>query len=107
VFVGYRFPPTDSEARRRLLGAIGRSKHGYKAVHTVLGPESAKDSARLGQLLHWTLRQERVDLATRPELSEPPSSFATYSLLQHQLYGEDFFSVCNSDIVLQPYRWPA
>jgi hypothetical protein len=106
VFVGYRFPPTDSEARRRLLGAIGQGNNGYKAVHTVLGPESPKDAARLGQLLHWTLRRQRTELADRPA-SRPPTRSPTYNLVQHQLYGEDFFSVCNRDIVLQPYRWPA
>src|SRR5205823_2681786 len=46
VFVGYRFPPTDAEARERLLGAIRENTQEYLAVHTVLGPSTNSDDSR-------------------------------------------------------------
>ena len=55
VFVGYRFPPTDSNARKRLLRAISRneSRLGLN-VFTILGPNSP-DEERLVELLRHAL----------------------------------------------------
>jgi hypothetical protein len=103
VFVGYRFPPSDSEARSKLLEAVG-SNSSYKAVHTVLGPASPQDTARLGQLLHWTLRRTRRELTQRVDVRSP-SARGIYNLVQHHLYAEDFFSVFTADMIERPHKW--
>jgi hypothetical protein len=47
IFVGYRFPPTDAEARGKLLGAIRKNKDEHHlAIHTVLGPNTSSDDSR-------------------------------------------------------------
>ncbi|MBK7582517.1 MAG: transposase [Myxococcales bacterium] len=38
VFVGYRFPPTDAQARSELLGAIMKNVQRHIDLHIVLGP---------------------------------------------------------------------
>lgn len=43
-FVGYRFPPTDAESRKRLLTAIHRNERPHLALHAVLGPQSTSRS---------------------------------------------------------------
>jgi SIR2-like protein len=56
VFLGYRFPPTDAEARGRLLRALSGSRPAGK-VHVVLGPDkSAAKVQRLLGLLHFAGR---------------------------------------------------
>jgi len=79
IFVGYRFPPTDAEARNALLGAL--SKATRSAVHTVLGPETGSStSSRLRGLLQAVTRRQ-------PE--------------QHPMYAEDFLGLSER---LAPYR---
>jgi hypothetical protein len=97
VFVGYRFPQTDAEARGRLLRAIEanharrgstlpRSHHLF--LHVVLGPErQGKDVVRLEGLL-----REVMNRAGRFRRS-PVNDSDTYSLEVHPLYAEDFFTV--------------
>lgn len=78
VFVGYRFPPTDSEARRRLLTAIRSNNNSNIPVHVALGPNSV-DAGRLNQLLKF-------------------STHTHYGRVQvHELYAEDFFTVATRD----------
>jgi hypothetical protein len=73
VFLGYRFPPSDAEARARILEAI-RGKTRY--THTVLGPDvRSADSARLSALL------DHVGMVIR----------------QQPLYVEDFLSVATRE----------
>jgi hypothetical protein len=52
VFLGYRFPPTDSIARSRLLGALQHREHVVHS-HIVLGPKVTDDVARLEGLLRY------------------------------------------------------
>jgi hypothetical protein len=66
VFVGYRFPPSDANARTRLLTAIAASETQYVAVHTVLGPRLDDDTVRLTQMLRYALRS-RFDHPTGSE----------------------------------------
>jgi hypothetical protein len=50
VFMGYRFPPTDSYALERLLGALGENKTPNTLhVVTVLGPNNP-DEERLAHM---------------------------------------------------------
>lgn len=55
VFVGYRFPESDNEAKRRLLGAIAQNRSHELSVHIVLGPKRDDDVIRLEGLLDWCL----------------------------------------------------
>jgi hypothetical protein len=97
VFVGYRFPPSDAEARERLLGAIRDNEKTRLDVHTVLGPrQHADDVVRLAQMLKAILRQ-----AGRHE--EPHKDVErSYWVQPHALYAEDFFTVWSRDL-LRPY----
>jgi hypothetical protein len=81
VFIGYRFPPSDSQSRSLLLKAIATNQgrgggtliagERWLKIHTVLGLQSPQ-SQRLGQLLN----------AAKPG-----------SVRQHQLFAEDFLSM--------------
>jgi hypothetical protein len=102
VFVGYRFPPTDAEAREKLLGAIrenrssqsGRSHHLY--LHIVLGPNRADANVeRLTGLLGQVMAQ-----AGRIE-SGPVTHTETFSIGVHPLYAEDFFTVSSPGTLYQ------
>jgi len=86
VFVGYRFPPTDAEARERLLGAIRKNNEQQQlAIHTVLGPDtSSDDSRRLRGLLEHAMAGVR---------NVRGGGGRGYSLEQQPLWAEDFFSV--------------
>ena len=54
VFLGYRFPPTDNEAKRRLLTAIGANQRPEFEITVVLGPDVGhEDVMRLRGLLKW------------------------------------------------------
>lgn len=71
-FVGYRFPPTDATARRRILGAIRPSG---SALNIVLGPhDSHGDIARLCGLLKF----------------QAPNQDA----IVHRMWAQDFLGVC-------------
>lgn len=111
VFVGYRFPPTDSEALSRLLGAIGRNQKLYLALHTVLGPKKSDDIARLHSLLHYAAREQRrehtsvVGMEAVRGLGE--AGRRAYTLVPQALYSQDFLLVAQMHQIEQPYliRW--
>jgi len=100
VFVGYRFPPTDAEAREKLLGAIHKNKDKQQlAIHTVLGPNtSSDDSRRLKGLLEHAMAGVRKP--TMPQLLQEPHRW--YTLVQQPLLAEDFFSVVDRRSILSP-----
>jgi hypothetical protein len=55
VFVGYRFPETDNEAKRRILNTLrDRRNENPLTVRIVLGPQP-KDAPRLQGMLEWAL----------------------------------------------------
>jgi hypothetical protein len=74
VFVGYRFPETDADAREQLLTAIGkngapgskRRPHNLKC-HIVLGNKSPQDVDRLEALLRFVAGR-------RGRCRQPPST---------------------------------
>lgn len=91
VFIGYRFPPTDAEARQEILGAIQDNDSTHIAIHTVLGPNvMSDDSRRLKGLLEHATRHKRVD---RNGAVAPGVTPRTFSITQHPLWAEDFLSV--------------
>jgi len=71
VFVGYRFPPTDSAARRILIDAIGENDKQHIVLHTVLGPKVHDDQT---ERLKAMLRAVPQFVAARdaPQIVEPP-----------------------------------
>ena len=91
VFVGYRFPPSDAQARGEILGAILDNAEPHLALHTVLGPNRGfDDSVRLAALLTTTC--ERAGRVSR-------SAAKIFSLVQHPMWSQDFFSVWHRDIL--------
>jgi hypothetical protein len=99
VFLGYRFPPSDSFARTTLFAAIQQNTNPYLRIHAVLGPNIAHQaSARLEALLRAFL--EGVGSRKRRERHTPDGSGGegnTYSLIQQPLYVEDFLSALSMD----------
>jgi hypothetical protein len=93
VFLGYRFPPTDADARTMILQAIQANQEPVLIVHTVLGPDlAADDSARLQGLLRYSL-VGRIDLQGHPQPRPLPAGNRYYSLNGLPLLAEDFISV--------------
>lgn len=94
VFMGYRFPPSDSFSRRMLLEALQNNKNLTLRVHTVLGP-SVGDAAtvRLNELIRETLYSAgRLNYADHPRGGVPDIA-SKFSIRNHPLYAEDFMSV--------------
>ncbi|HEY2030914.1 MAG TPA: SIR2 family protein, partial [Myxococcales bacterium] len=61
VFIGYRFPPSDANAKHWLLTALAQSQSEAFAVHIVLGPGRRDDIERLEGMLGCMLHS-RVEL---------------------------------------------
>lgn len=80
-FIGYRFPPTDAEARSRLLGALRKNESPDLRLYTVLGPDNDADSRRLKELLRYVTEGEA-------EVERLP------------LWAQDFMSIYNPDFML-------
>ena len=87
VFLGYRFPPSDAQARRTILGAISDNVTKFLDIYTVVRG-NAEDSARLGELLrvaaHGNHRRDAEVIVEGPKL---------FRLKQHALFVEDFLSL--------------
>jgi hypothetical protein len=87
VFLGYRFPPSDAQARIELLGAIRNNQVTELEIHTVVRGNPA-DTDRLGQLLKFCLHG--TDRFNVEQYAHPPGK--SYRLIQHSLFVEDFLS---------------
>ena len=101
IFVGYRFPPSDAEAREKLLEAIRENKSPHLQLHIVLGPDRGKpDVVRLEQLLRYSMnRCGRLDLDRRGgTVGHEPE---TFTLSTHALFAEDFLTVWDRELL-----WP-
>src|SRR5258708_581930 len=108
VFVGYRFPPSDAEAREKLLGAIRENTSQHLELHVVLGPDrGVPDVVRLEQLLRYTVertgRLEYVDSYKNEDPSYWERKF--FRLSTHALFAEDFLTVWDRKL-LWPHREP-
>lgn len=110
VFVGYRFPPTDSEALRRLAGAIGRNDTLHLALHTVLGPRS-DDDTRLRSLLRFAARARTREHTSKIGVDAVADAgkggLRLYTLVSQGLWAQDFLLLAQPHEVSQPYmiRW--
>lgn len=89
VFLGYRFPPSDSHSRKTLLGAIRDSSRGYLRVHTVLGPDRPTDSARLATMLKSVLEGRGRSPRSRPDDYRNNQ----YNVVEQPLYAQDFLTI--------------
>lgn len=92
VFVGYRFPPSDSDAKLRLLEAIKENTSPTLMIRLVLGPTRSDDVNRLAGLLKWAL-SHRNELFTKTASPAPNS----YRIEHEPMYGEDFMAVFRRD----------
>lgn len=103
VFIGFRFPPSDAEARERLLEAIGSNGSPHLEIHLVLGPERThRDVVRLEQLLRYALNRRGRSEITQSRLGmELFGRAQTFGLETHALFAEDFFTVWSRDLL-----WP-
>lgn len=69
VFLGYRAPPTDNEAKRRIIDAIRANQNPDLRVHIVLGPNTSHDHVRrLEAMLGWALLSRPVRRKLSPQL---------------------------------------
>lgn len=91
VFVGYRFPPTDSQARRKLITAISANQGVNRlTIRTVLGPDTtSNDALRLKGILEYAMAAAR----RKPFGQEGPDDKKTYHLKVHPLGAEDFLDL--------------
>jgi len=101
VFIGYRFPPSDSLAREALLTALSvpREVRALRTIHTILGPSvQSESSARLGGLISGMLDGAGWRTMTSPSSGDAPR----YRLQQLPLYGQDFMSVFSRQQLFAP-----
>ncbi len=92
VFLGYRFPPSDTYSLERLLGAMASNQVPYLDVHSVLGPDRARpDSVRL-QGLFAAIVYPRSIVPPFPE-NRPEGPQTACNLVSQPMYVEDFLSV--------------
>jgi hypothetical protein len=92
VFIRFRFPETDADAREDLLGAIRENnratRNHHLSLHVVLGLPSPQ-SQRLEALLRFAV-DDRRDNAL------PYASAArSYFLQAHPLFAQDFLALVN------------
>lgn len=98
VFMGYRFPPSDSQALTELLGALKQNEQPNLRVHTSLGPiTSEADTVRLGSLLRHTLRGKRTEAQSSRYQPPAGSGIKYFQVLIQPLYAQDFMSVITSE----------
>ncbi len=107
IFVGYRFPPSDSGACLDMLGAIrenitNRGTPGrLRTIRTVLGPDTAAPDARRTQaLLGHTLRRSGCSPTGEPGVF---GGDAPVRLIAEPLYAEDFISVYSDAMLDDTY----
>lgn len=95
VFVGYRFPPSDAQARAEVLGALQASSARKLDLSIVLGVEGNADVHRLKALLEATMRTAQRTLSPSPNRS--------YRIHQYPLYSQDFLGLYDSVLSLRPH----
>ncbi|MCA9024788.1 MAG: SIR2 family protein [Planctomycetaceae bacterium] len=98
VFLGYRFPPTDAQARQRILRAVRRgSAERDVEFHIVLGPDTnSPDVSRLAGLLEATRRN--------PGGARSLGRLGRSVIHRHAMYAEDFLSVYDAKRFAQHYK---
>jgi hypothetical protein len=106
IFLGYRFPETDGDARRRILTAIRSNDRQHLRVHVVLGPDiNSPDAIRMRRLLEICTRG-RARLAG-PRGHEIFPSHSSIEINPEPLLAQDFLALYAEDGPLSqcPLRW--
>lgn len=98
VFIGYRFPPTDAQARADLLGAIRDNEQPHLDLHTVLGPKRDPDTMRLQRLLE-TATSDRLHITPDREMY---GGSRTCRITVEPLWAEDFLSLWRREQLYTP-----
>jgi hypothetical protein len=98
VFVGYRFPETDAQARSEILSAIKKNDQPHVDMHVVLG-RPGDHSLRLRRLLEAV----SVSDLKRVELGHPNDKLPTFRVIEHPLLSQDFFTVVDRDVLIRHY----
>lgn len=100
VFVGYRFPPSDAEARTKLLRAIEENKRDHIDLHVVLGPNLGEpDTVRMLSLLRYVAqRAGRHEVRYRGDGAGAPYP-KRFTLTAHPLWAQDFFTVWDRETI--------
>jgi hypothetical protein len=101
VFVGYRFPETDADAREQLLRAIGdngspdnKTRPKHLSLHIVLGRD--RDAAeRLASLLRFVCKKDRDELPL--DTTRAHAGDYRFRVTTHPLFAQDFFTVARRD----------
>ncbi len=102
VFVGYRFPPSDSLARRFLIESLVGNESTYLGLHTVLGDDiNHPHSRRLHGLLSYAMKRASRTLADGPTYRS--NELKIYNLTQHPLWAQDFLDVFEAPHLTSPY----
>lgn len=108
VFVGYRFPETDAQAKRVLLEAIAKNTSEHLRVHIVLGPARNDDVERLEEMLRWALRDRILNGVGKPRIRNvkevKPKIFVDddrprpkAEVRVHRMWSQDFMTVFHRD----------
>jgi hypothetical protein len=102
VFLGFRFPETDADARETLLEAVRENDHGnplnnhHLAVHVVLGLPSPQ-SERLETLLRFVSGTRREEVVNR---TSGAGRLRTFSVHTHPLFAQDFLAVVRREDIV-------
>lgn len=97
VFVGFRFPPTDSHALSELLGAIRDNEQPHVELHIVLGPTNTPDIERLSSLLRWSCQAQKYECFGDARDGDLPTDAATFGISWQPLWAQDFMTVFTRD----------
>ncbi|MEI9942188.1 MAG: hypothetical protein WDO69_33650 [Pseudomonadota bacterium] len=103
VFLGYRSPPSDPDARAFILNAISSTEPGApleRRVHLVLGPDT-NDSAvlRMEKLIQFSMESRSIRHVRFPEVTRREFQYETR---KQPLYVEDFLSVVHDGELYAP-----
>lgn len=100
VFLGYRFPPSDSEAMTRFLNAIASNTNDFLSCVTVLGQNTqAAESVRLKRLLEACVLRGATPRGDDPmpkddDSAQPSTKRWRYGEVRSEpLFAEDYLSL--------------
>lgn len=95
VFIGYRFPPSDSQARRKIVAALIGNESRELWLGTVLGPDTTnKDTQRLKGILEYAMVSAgRFAYGSADSLVPRMGGPRTYRVRVHGMGAEDFLDL--------------
>jgi hypothetical protein len=109
VFLGYRFPETDSEARRRILTAIANNQSARRLrIHVVLGADLGhRDVVRMRRLVEVCVGPNRTQVRTQSEDEDARDSHIgrLAQIIVEPLYAEDFLALYGNGGPLFQSKW--